>query len=150
MRACVRLRSCLVGACIKMAPTLEQASAAAHRQDWYAILGLKFPASEREVLKAKRQLQRTAHQDRGGSAELSQLINLAADELIDLLRPEIRERRERQDHEDEMRRLEEEELRRREDAADGRKTWRGEKKEGGNSRSNAERNARIASGRPCA
>ena len=85
-----------------MAPTLEQARAAARRQDWFAILGLSFPVSERDVLKAKRQLQRTAHQDRGGSAELSQLINLAADKLIDILRPEIRERRERQDHEDEM------------------------------------------------
>ena len=97
-----------------MAPTLEQARAAARRQDWYTILGLKFPASEWEVLKAKRHLQRTAHRDRGGSAELSQLINQAADELIDLLRPEIRERRERQDHEDEMRRRQEDELRRRE------------------------------------
>ena len=100
-----------------MAPTLEQARAAARRQDWFAILGLSFPVSERDVLKAKRQLQRTAHQDRGGSAELSQLINLAADKLIDILRPEIRERRERQDHEDEIQwRREKDELRRREDA----------------------------------
>ena len=106
-----------MGACIKMAPTLEQARAAARRQDWFAILGLSFPVSERDVLKAKRQLQRHAHQDRGGSAELSQLINLAADKLIDILRPEIRERRERQDHEDEIQwRREKDELRRREDA----------------------------------
>ena len=100
-----------------MAPTLEQARAATRRQDWFAILGLSFPVSERDVLKAKRQLQRTAHQDRGGSAELSQLINLAADKLIDILRPEIRERRERQDHEDEIQwRREAEMQRRREDA----------------------------------
>ena len=106
-----------MAAYIKMAPTLEQARAAARRQDWFAILGLSFPVSERDVLKAKRQLQRTAHQDRGGSAELSQLINLAADKLIDILRPEIRERRERQDHEDEIQwRREKDELRRREDA----------------------------------
>ena len=106
-----------MAAYIKMAPTLEQARAAARRQDWFAILGLSFPVSERDVLKAKRQLQRTAHQDRGGSAELSQLINLAADKLIDILRPEIRERRERQDHEDEIQwRREAEMQRRREDA----------------------------------
>ena len=79
-----------MAACIKMAPSLEQARAAARRQDWVAILGLSFPVSERDVLWAKRQLQRTAHQDKGGLAELSQLINLAADKLIDILRPEIR------------------------------------------------------------
>ena len=121
-----------------MAPTLEQARAAARRQDWFAILGLSFPVSERDVLKAKRQLQRTAHQDRGGSAELSQLINLAADELIDLLRPEIRERRERHDHEDEtrrrkdeeLRRLKEEELRRHEDARRREEDYERRKEEG--------------------
>ena len=99
-----------------MAPTLEQARAAARRQDWFAILGLSFPVSEREVLQAKRQLQRTAHQDKGGSAELSQLINLAADKLIDILRPDIRAQRERRDQEDEIQRRRGEEEQRREDA----------------------------------
>jgi len=94
---------------------LEQARAAARRCDWFFILGLSFPFSERDVLKARRELQRRAHQDKGGSVELSQLINLAADELLGILRPDAAERRNRQDCEDELQRGREDARRREEE-----------------------------------
>ena len=66
-----------------MAITLEAARAAAHQRRWHTILGLEPGASADEVRKARRRLQLTAHTDKGGSNELSQLINLAADELLE-------------------------------------------------------------------
>ena len=66
-----------------MSITLEAARAAAQQRRWHTILGLKSGASADEVCKARRRLQLTAHTDKGGSKELSQLINLAADELLE-------------------------------------------------------------------
>ena len=66
-----------------MAISLEAARAAAQQRRWYLILGLRPGASADEVRKARRRLQLTAHTDKGGSKELSQLINHAADELLE-------------------------------------------------------------------
>ena len=63
--------------------TLEAARAAAQQRRWHTILGLRPGASADEVRKARRRLQLTAHTDKGGSKELSQLINQAADELLE-------------------------------------------------------------------
>ncbi len=94
----------------KMAPTLEEARAATHRRDWHLILGLSPPFAERDVQKARRELQRHAHQDKGGNPELSALINKAADELLARMRPLERPRRQeqerREEREEEQRRVE--------------------------------------------
>ena len=66
-----------------MPTTLEAARAAAQQRRWHAVLGLNLGASADEVRKARRRLQLTAHTDKGGSKELSQLINQAADELLE-------------------------------------------------------------------
>ena len=66
-----------------MAITLEAARAAARQRRWHAVLGLAPGASADEVRKARRRLQLTAHTDKGGSKELSQLLNQAADELLE-------------------------------------------------------------------
>ena len=66
-----------------MSITLEAARAAAQQRRWHSILGLRPVASADEVRKAGRRLQLTAHTDKGGSKELSQLINQAADELLE-------------------------------------------------------------------
>ena len=63
--------------------TLEAARAAAQQRRWHSILGLRQGASADDIRKARRRLQLTAHTDKGGSKELSQLINLAADELLE-------------------------------------------------------------------
>ena len=63
--------------------TLEATRAAAQQRRWHAILGLAPGASADEVRKARRRLQLTAHTDKGGSKELSQLINQAADEMLE-------------------------------------------------------------------
>ena len=63
--------------------TLEAARAAARQGRWHAVLGLWPGASSDEVRKARRRLQLTAHTDKGGSKEFSQLINQAADELLE-------------------------------------------------------------------
>ena len=65
-----------------MTISLEAARAAAQQKRWHLILGLKPGASSEEIRKAKRRLQLTAHTDKGGTKELSQLINHAADELL--------------------------------------------------------------------
>ena len=65
-----------------MAPTLAAAKAAAERGDWHFILGLARGATVAQIQKARRQLQRGAHEDKGGSSELSTLINVAADNLL--------------------------------------------------------------------
>ena len=61
----------------------EAARAAARQRRWHAVLGLNPGASADEVRKARRRLQLTAHTDKGGSKELSQLINQAADQLLE-------------------------------------------------------------------
>ena len=66
------------------------ARAAAQQGRWHAVLGLRPGASADEVRKARRRLQLSAHTDKGGSAELSQLINQAADKLLERC-PEVRE-----------------------------------------------------------
>ncbi len=63
--------------------SFEAARAAAQQGRWHAVLGLRPGASADEVRKARRRLQLTAHTDKGGSKELSQLINHAADELLE-------------------------------------------------------------------
>ena len=65
-----------------MAPTLAVAKAAAEREDWHLILELPRGANVAQIQKARRQLQRGAHEDKGGSRELSTLINVAADKLL--------------------------------------------------------------------
>ncbi len=62
--------------------TLRAAQIAAQQGRWHAVLGLQPGASADEVRKARRHQQRTAHTDKGGCTELSQLINQAADELL--------------------------------------------------------------------
>ena len=52
-----------------MALSLEAARAATRRRDWHLILGLSPPFAERDVQKARRELQRHAHQDKGGNPE---------------------------------------------------------------------------------
>ena len=65
-----------------MTISLEAARTAAQQKRWHLILGLKPGALAEEIRKAKRRLQLTAHTDKGGTKELSQLINHAADELL--------------------------------------------------------------------
>ena len=62
---------------------LEAARSAAQHRRWHAVLGLRPGASADEVRKARRRLQLTAHTDKGGSKDLSQIINQAADELLE-------------------------------------------------------------------
>jgi curved DNA-binding protein CbpA len=99
----------------KMALTLEQARTALGRRDWFFILGLRVGASEHDVTKARRELQRRSHQDKvGGSGELSRIINQAADELLNLLRPGDKLRREQQHREEEEQERRKEEQQRQE------------------------------------
>ena len=56
--------------------------AAVQQGRWHAVLGIRPGAHADEIRKARRRLQLTAHVDKGGCAELSQLINQAADELL--------------------------------------------------------------------
>ena len=62
--------------------TLEEAKNAASRGDWLSILGLPASCSERDIHRARRELQRSAHEDRGGCPEMSTLINMAADNAL--------------------------------------------------------------------
>eukprot|EP00969_Alexandrium_andersonii_P291736 12893992-Alexandrium_andersonii.AAC.1 len=66
-----------------MAPGLESARACARQGAWHAILGLPRSASADDIRKARRRLQLSCHEDKGGSGELSQLINRAADVLLE-------------------------------------------------------------------
>jgi hypothetical protein len=65
-----------------MAPSLAAAKAAVERGDWHFVLGLARGATVAQIQKARRQLQKGAHEDKGGSSELSTLINVAADNLL--------------------------------------------------------------------
>ena len=91
-----------------MVISLAEARDAAKYKDWWQILGLGIEARLPEVHKAKRALQRVTHQDKGGNIELCQLINLAADELEEMLDFERADRRRKQDAEEERRAREEE------------------------------------------
>ena len=94
-----------------MVISLSEARAAAHCGDWRRILGLDVAAGLQEVRKARRTLQLATHPDKGGNAELCQLVNLAADKLEEVLDFERIWRRMEQDAEEE-RLAREEELRR--------------------------------------
>ena len=92
--------------------TLDEASSAASRGDWLSILGLHADCSERDIHRARRELQRSAHQDRGGCPELSMLINIAADNALASLNPAARWHREAQDCKEELQRSREDQQRR--------------------------------------
>ena len=62
--------------------TLEAARSACQQGRWHAILVVPPGASANEICRARRRLQLTEHIDKGGCAELSQLISQAADELL--------------------------------------------------------------------
>ena len=94
-----------------MVISLAEARVAAGREDWKRILGLGYGAGLHEVQKARRTLQLVTHPDKGGNAELCQLVNLAADQLEARLDHMRTERRKEQDEEEE--RLAREEERRR-------------------------------------
>jgi curved DNA-binding protein CbpA len=72
-----------------MAPTLETARRCARQGSWHTILGLPQSASADAIRRARRRLQLRCHEDKGGSGELSQLINRAADVLLERC-PEVR------------------------------------------------------------
>ena len=61
---------------------LSDAVAWAHFGAWHKILQIEPHSNAAQIEKARRTLQRSAHPDKGGSTELSQLINKAADTLI--------------------------------------------------------------------
>ena len=84
--------------------SLEEASKAASQGNWPLILRLPPSCSEHDIHRARRELQRSAHQDRGGCPELSTLINMAADNALAVRDPACRWRRKQQDCEDELRR----------------------------------------------
>ena len=57
---------------------------------WHSILGLSGPTPcADDIRRARRRLQLSCHEDKGGSAELSQLINRATDILLERC-PEVR------------------------------------------------------------
>ena len=68
--------------------TLAAARAAARQGKWHSILRLPLNATTEQIRQARRRLQLSAHTDKGGCAEMSQLINQATDELLSR-RPEI-------------------------------------------------------------
>jgi len=72
-----------------MVPTLETAERYARQGYWYAILGLPQSASADDIRRARRRLQLRCHEDKGGSGGLSQIINRAADVLLERC-PEVR------------------------------------------------------------
>ena len=67
--------------CTKMA-SLDVARHAASVGAWHTILEVERGAAAAQIRKACRTLQRDAHPDKGGSPELSQLINRARDALL--------------------------------------------------------------------
>ena len=95
--------------------TLEEASNAASRGEWLSILGLPPSCSEHDVHRARREMQRYAHQDRGGCPELSTIINMAADNVLAILDPAASRPRGEQDRKDELQRSREETRQRREE-----------------------------------
>ena len=61
---------------------LSDAVTWAHFGAWHKILQIEPHSNAAQIEKARRTLQRSAHPDKGGSVELSQLVNKAADTLI--------------------------------------------------------------------
>ena len=94
--------------------TLATARAAARQGKWHSILRLPLNATTEQIRQARRRLQLSAHTDKGGCAEMSQLINQAADELLSR-RPEIwfQQQQARAQEEAEERRIQAEEEERR-------------------------------------
>ena len=72
-----------MGIAEKIAPSLETAQHHARRGDWHALLGLQSSSSAADIRKARRRLQLSCHSDKGGDPVLSQLINHAADILLE-------------------------------------------------------------------
>ncbi len=91
-----------------MVISLANARTAAQREDWWLILGIEYWAVLLDVQKARRTLMRANHPDKGGSNELCQLINLAADKLEAMMDRKRAKLREDQDAEEERRAQEEE------------------------------------------
>ena len=92
----VPLPDMLVGAIQQMAHFIKRLASArryARIGAWYAILELSEsnPCAD-DVRRARRRLQLSCHEDKGGSADLSQLINHAADILLERC-PEVRAQR---------------------------------------------------------
>ena len=75
-----------------MACPVDSARLCAHKGRWHTILGLQAGASADDIRRARRRLQLSCHEDKGGSGELSQLINRAADVLLERC-PEVRAQR---------------------------------------------------------
>ena len=61
---------------------LNEALAAARIGAWHKILQVECGSDAAQIERARRTRQRSAHPDKGGSAGLSQLINVAADTLL--------------------------------------------------------------------
>ena len=62
--------------------SLEAAKTASRMCELHTIRGVERGSKPNEIHKARRTLQREVHPDKGGSLELSTLINRAADELL--------------------------------------------------------------------
>jgi hypothetical protein len=90
-----------------MAIPLAAARIAAQCGDWWRILGVDYWDTLLDVQKARRTLQRVNHPDKGGSGEMCQLINLAADKLEATLDHARITRRREQDAEEERQAREE-------------------------------------------
>ena len=86
-----------------MVISLADARIAAERREWRRILGVSPTAGLPEERKARRMLQRLNHTDKGGDRELCQFINMAADELEEILDLGASTRRRQQEAEDERR-----------------------------------------------
>ena len=87
--------------------TLQEAKNAASRGDWLSILGLPASCSERDIHRARRDLKRSAHEDRGGCPELSKLINMAADNALAIRNPAASCQRKAHDCKEELQRHQE-------------------------------------------
>ena len=61
---------------------LNEALAAARIGAWHKILQIECGSDAAQIERARRTRQRSAHPDKGGSVELSKLINEAADTLL--------------------------------------------------------------------
>ena len=77
--------------------SLDVARHAASVGAWHTILGVERGAAAAQIRKACRTLQRDAHPDKGGSPELSQLINRARDALLGQCPETARQRAARRD-----------------------------------------------------
>ena len=62
--------------------TVDVARSLFDAREFHTILGIELGASAEQIQRARRKLQLGAHSDKGGSDEVSALINAAADELL--------------------------------------------------------------------